>query len=91
MEQNSKNLIGAQVRRLRNQLGLSQDMLAARCNVVGWDLSRGTLAKIEAGLRCVTDQEAAILALALRVSLLALYPAPWAARLRKVSFPASSD
>lgn len=59
-------------------------MLAARCGVAGWDLSRGTLAKIEAGVRCVTDTEAANLALALKTSLLDLYPADISQRLKRL-------
>jgi hypothetical protein len=41
---------------------------------LGWDLSRGTLSKIEAQLRCVIDSELEILAKALRVEILDLYP-----------------
>lgn len=49
-------------------------MLAARCNVIGWDISRGTLAKIEAKVRRVTDIEVALLAKALRVPVNFLFP-----------------
>ncbi|MBE0544127.1 MAG: helix-turn-helix transcriptional regulator [Verrucomicrobia bacterium] len=70
----SQNIVGPQVRRLRYQQGLKQEDLAARCGVLGWDLSRGTLSKIEAQLRCVTDAELEILAKALRVEIIALYP-----------------
>lgn len=79
-----QNIVGRQVARIRSNLALTQEMLAARCGVAGWDISRGTLAKIEAGVRCVTDLEAAILALALRVSLHDLYPADIASRLKKL-------
>jgi transcriptional regulator with XRE-family HTH domain len=73
-EQYSQNIVGAQVRKIRYTQGLTQDLLAARCGTLGWDLSRGTLAKIESGLRCVTDHELWYLAAALRVSLESLYP-----------------
>ena len=63
------------VRKLRYAQGLTQDLLAARCGVLGWDLSRGTLSKIEARVRCVTDHELWYLATALRASLEDLYPA----------------
>jgi len=53
---------------------LSQSDLTARCGVLGWDISRGTLAKIEAEIRCVNDDELLMLAGALRVKLEALYP-----------------
>ena len=68
------NIIGKQVSRLRNQLGISQDQLSAKCQRVGLDISRGTLSKIEAGIRCVSDQEALLLALALGVSVSDLFP-----------------
>ncbi|WP_043586453.1 helix-turn-helix domain-containing protein [Geminisphaera colitermitum] len=87
MEQKNihQNIIGRQVGRIRSNLALTQEMLAARCGVAGWDISRGTLAKIEAGVRCVTDIEAATLALALKVPLHELYPADIAVRLKKLS------
>ena len=40
----------------------------------GLDISRGTLAKIEAGVRCVSDQEALLLSQALGVSVSDLFP-----------------
>jgi hypothetical protein len=58
-------------------------MLAARCEVLGWELSRGTLAKIEARVRCITDQELATLALALRINILDLYPKDTATALKR--------
>jgi transcriptional regulator with XRE-family HTH domain len=71
---NSQNVIGAQVRKARCLRELTQDMLAARCGALGWDISRGTLSKIEAQLRRVTDRELWYLATALRTSLEDLYP-----------------
>ncbi len=67
------NNIGPQVRNLREQKGITQDQLAARCNVLGLNVSRGTLAKIEAKVRRVTDSEVALLAKALRVEVAELY------------------
>jgi len=69
-----QNIIGPQVPKLRYQQGITQDGLAARCGVLGWDLSRATLSKIEAQLRCVTDIELDILARALKVEIAHLYP-----------------
>ena len=75
MEQDlPSNIIGKQVSRLRNGLDLSQEDLSARCQRQGLDISRGTLAKIEAGIRCVSDQEALLLAQALDVSVSDLFP-----------------
>jgi transcriptional regulator with XRE-family HTH domain len=63
----SQNIVGPQIRKLRYQQELTQEMFAARCSLLGWDLSRGTLSKIKAQLRCVTDAELVILARALKV------------------------
>ncbi len=75
MSVQQQNVVGAQVRKLRHERQLTQDVLAARCGALGWDISRATLSKVEARLRCVTDRELWYLATALRVSLETLYPA----------------
>jgi transcriptional regulator with XRE-family HTH domain len=67
------NLVGPQVRKIRESQNLTQGELAARCNVLNWDISRGTLAKIESQVRRVTDGEVALLAKALRVQVGDLY------------------
>lgn len=66
--------MGPAVRRLRNAEDLSQADLAARCGVLGWDLSRETLAKIESQIRWVADFELLCLAAALRVEVADLLP-----------------
>jgi transcriptional regulator with XRE-family HTH domain len=68
-----QNVVGPQVRKLRYQQNITQESLAARCGVLGWDLSRATLSKIEAQLRCVTDTELEILAKALKVEITELF------------------
>jgi transcriptional regulator with XRE-family HTH domain len=68
-----KNLVGEQVRRIRDQLGLSQEELAARCQRQEWDIDRFTIARIEAGTRWVGDFEVVELAKALRSTVLRLY------------------
>lgn len=67
------NVVGPRVRELREARGLTQEDLAARCNLLDWDISRGTLAKIESQVRRVTDEEAALLAKALKVGVGELY------------------
>jgi transcriptional regulator with XRE-family HTH domain len=57
-----QNIVGPVIRELRDKKGLSQAQLVAKLNLMGWDLSRGTLAKIEAQIRCVADYEIPILA-----------------------------
>ncbi len=44
---------GLHLQRLREQRGWSQEAFAAKLQVAGHDMSRGTLAKIEAGIRHV--------------------------------------
>ncbi|EGQ8804382.1 helix-turn-helix domain-containing protein [Vibrio parahaemolyticus] len=68
------NIVGAQVRKLRKEQKLTQEQLSARCNVIGLDISRGTLAKIEAGVRQVIDTEIVQLATALKVEEKDLFP-----------------
>jgi len=67
------NVIGPRVREIREAKKLTQDELAARCNLLGWNISRGTLAKIEAKVRRVTDVEVVLLAKALQVDVNRLY------------------
>ena len=62
-----RNLVGPVVRELREEQGLTQQMLVARLNLVGWDISRETLAKIESQFRWVADTELLLLAEALKV------------------------
>ncbi len=70
----SQNIVGPEVRRIRCKHGWTQEQLAARCTIRGFDLSRGTLSKIEAQLRCVTDEELLMLSEALEVRLVELFP-----------------
>jgi len=70
----SQNIVGPKVRQLRVSQDLSQEQLATRLQVAGWDLSRAGLSKIEAGLRRVTDAELVVLARALGCAPAKLIP-----------------
>lgn len=70
------NVVGPKVARLRNSEGITQEECAARCQLAGLQIERGTLAKIEAGIRQVTDIEVLGLAAALRVQVSELFPMP---------------
>ena len=67
------NIVGPSFKEIREEKGLTQEVLAARCNLLGWDISRSTLAKIEVRLRRVKDTEAIILTQALKVNISRLY------------------
>lgn len=65
-----KNIVGNRVQEARRKFKppLSQEALAVRLELDGWKISRGTLSKIEAGIRQVTDFEVMALARTLKVS-----------------------
>lgn len=67
------NIVGSTVRKIRESKNMTQEQLVAHCNLIGWSISRGTLAKIESKVRCVTDKEVLLLATALKVSPEQLY------------------
>ena len=69
------NIVGPQIRKRRDELGLTQEEFAAQCQLSGLDISRGTLSQIEAQLRCVIDDELFALARGLKVSTESLFPA----------------
>ena len=64
-----KNIVGKRVQEARRKFKppLSQEELAVRLELEGWKISRGTLSKIEAGIRQVTDVEVMALARTLKV------------------------
>jgi len=64
-----KNIVGKRVQEARRKFKppLSQEELTARLELDGWKISRGTLSKIEAGIRQVTDFEVMALARTLKV------------------------
>ncbi len=69
-----RNIAGPQVRRLRAQQGITQQAFAERCQRMGWDLSRDTLAKVESQMRWLSDFELVFLAEVLSVPLDLLLP-----------------
>ncbi|MSU47529.1 MAG: XRE family transcriptional regulator [Opitutus sp.] len=69
-----KNIVGPQVRRCRDKLGWSQGVLAAKCQIAGWDISRSIVAAIEGRVRWVGDFEFVMLAKVLRVPPTELLP-----------------
>lgn len=58
----SKNIIGANVKKLRKKAGLTQKELAAKLQVEGFDFSDLSILRIEQGTRFVPDYEIVALA-----------------------------
>jgi DNA-binding XRE family transcriptional regulator len=75
MPKHTQNAIGPQLARHRNSLSMSQADFSAHCQRLGWDISRETLAKIESGIRCVTDVELTQISKALKIAIPSLFPA----------------
>ncbi len=55
-------------------MGFTQSELAAKCNLLGFDVGRESISQIERQVRGVSDIEMILLARALRVELEALVP-----------------
>ena len=62
MDNAPKNIAGREIHRFRLMRNLTQEGLAASLQIQGFDISRTTLAKIEAGIRCVSDVEIVVFA-----------------------------
>lgn len=67
------NIIGKTIKKIRRQKGITQDMIAARLQLAGWNAKRATVAQIEGELRGVRDYEASLIAHALGVPVGDLY------------------
>ena len=67
------NVVGPNIRDIRKSLNLSQKELVAKCNLLGWEISRGTLAKIESKTRKISDGEVLCLSSALKVEVGSLF------------------
>ena len=66
--------MGPNVRKLRDSQGLTQPMLVAKLNLLGWNISRETLAKIESQIRWVSDFEVVCLCRAFGVEIQEIMP-----------------
>ncbi len=63
------NIIGDQIKLARREQNLTQNDLAARLQIVGLKHTRNTIAKIETGVRQITDIEIKMFAEVLGVSV----------------------
>ena len=67
------NKIGPRIKEIRESQKITQEQLVARCNLIEWNISRSTLAKIESQVRRVTDIEIILVAKALKVNISDLF------------------
>ena len=67
MNQEIEAKIGRNVRRLREQAGMTPDTLAAKLQLNGCDIPRSAVAKIEVGQRHLYPDEIRLIKLILRV------------------------
>jgi len=66
---NNRNIIGNRIREIRNNASITQEDLTARLNVLGIDIDRPMVSKIENCTREIVDYEIKAFAKALKVSI----------------------
>ena len=74
MSAKHKNVVGPQVRKRRRNLDLKQTNLAARLQILGWEIDRAGVSKIESQFIWVSDFEMLYLSEALKIEVTALLP-----------------
>lgn len=68
------NIVGPQIRKRRYGLGWSQAKLAVKLQIIGFDISRESLAKVEIQIHKVEDYQLPFYARALNVQVTELFP-----------------
>jgi transcriptional regulator with XRE-family HTH domain len=68
------NLIGPNVAKLRHQKGWTQDLLAARIQLSGYDITRQMIANIESRRSSISDCRIVMFAHVFNVGIGALFP-----------------
>jgi transcriptional regulator with XRE-family HTH domain len=66
---NNRNVIGNRIREIRTNASITQEDLTARLNVLGIDIDRPMVSKIENCLREIVDYEIIAFAEALKVPI----------------------
>lgn len=61
MNRDYEKLLGARIRALREKAGMTQDVLSAKLQLSGCDITRSALAKIEVGQRHIYADEIKLL------------------------------
>ena len=63
------NIVGFKIKDYRKKLGFSQSELSAKLQLVGIDIPKNSLQRLESGKRIVKDYELAALSKILKVSI----------------------
>lgn len=71
-----QNITGLKIKEIRKSKGLTQDMMAARLQSAGLDMTRSTYSKIELQLRQVRDTELVVFAKILDVDVSKFFEKP---------------
>ena len=66
---NNRNIIGNKIKEFRIRSGITQEDLTARLNVLGINIDRPMVSKIENSSREIVDYEIKAIAKALKVSI----------------------
>jgi len=67
------NVVGKYIKEIRKKQNLTQEQLAIRIEMAGWQIDRFVISKIERGDRQVSDIEAQLIAKVLKVSVADLF------------------
>ncbi|MBR1592989.1 MAG: helix-turn-helix transcriptional regulator [Ruminococcus sp.] len=73
MDKKTEKIIGGNIRRLREKAGMTQEMLAAKLQCTGCDITRTAIAKIETGQRHLYSDEVTRIKEALKVNYEEIY------------------
>ena len=73
ISQNSLNIAGNNIKQIRKDKKITQEDLCARMQVLGFEISRSDIWKLENGERLITDTEVLGFSKALKVGILDLY------------------
>ncbi len=70
---NIYNICGKNIKKIRKEQKVTQDELCARMQVMGYQISRSDISKLENGKKFITDFEIVGFSKALKVSILDLF------------------
>ena len=68
-----KNVVGKHIREIREKSEITQEQLAIRLEMAGWQVDRFLISKIERGERQVLDTEVQLIAKVLKVPVSSLF------------------